>query len=317
MQPAVVILDLDGVVYIGPDAVAHAIPALNALAERGTRLTAATNNASRPATEVAEHLQRLGLRIAADDVMTSSQAAAEYLAGELPPDSPVLAVGGVGVSLALEAVGLRALRASSDLSHCDAVATQAVAVVMGFGPLVGWSDLTAAKWAIERGARWIATNTDPSVPQLYGTAPGNGAFVQLMRNVTGHEPEVIGKPKPTLFQAIVRRTGGVDALVIGDRLDTDIDGARAAGLPSLLVFTGVQGPRDLAQQPLAGWPDFVARDLRSLDGPPVPLHEADPSDPVVQAVRAAADRARGGGNPVPERAAGEGPSPLIDLRALR
>ncbi len=271
MLADVLILDLDGVVYIGPDAVPHAIDALCELAGAGMRLTAATNNASRPAAEVGEHLRRLGLDITDDDVITSAQAAAEHLAARLRAGAPVLAVGGPGVALALQEVGLTALRASMDLATSSEAADTAEALLMGYGPLVAWFDLAAAQWAIDRGRYWVATNGDPTVPQPYGRAPGNGAFVALLERSTGRAPIVIGKPQPTLFESLLRRTGARNALVIGDRLDTDIDGARAAGIRSVFVLTGVQSIADLAERPRAQWPDFIAQDMRSLLLPPVAM----------------------------------------------
>ncbi len=317
------ILDLDGVVYIGPDAVPHAITALNALAAEGTRLAAATNNANRPSSEVARHLQQLGLAIQPDDVMTSAQAAAAFLAQELPTGSPVLAVGGAGVSEALTAEGLLPLRASADLAQSSRVADQCAAVMVGYGPLVAWFDLAAAHWAIDRGKRWVATNTDPTVPLPFGRAPGNGAMVGLLERSTGRAPEVIGKPQPALFEALLERVGGTRALVIGDRLDTDIDGAIAAGIESLLVFTGVHGPQDLAARPFADWPSFVAQDLRSLQRPVVELGwvegrvECSSQHPTVQAVVAAANASWQHQPLDPPLAFPTDASPLIDIRPLR
>lgn len=317
------ILDLDGVVYIGPNAVPYAVETLNSLAASGVRITAATNNASRTAGDVAAHLRELGLAIAEADVMTSAQAAAASLAGTLPPGSPVLAVGGQGVSQALEAVGLQPLRASEDLAVCDRVADECRAVMMGYGPLVAWFDLAAAQWALDRGKRWIATNTDPIVPLPFGRAPGNGAMVGLLERSTGRTPEVTGKPRPTLFQAILRTTASQRALVIGDRLDTDIDGALAAGLESFLVFTGVHTPVDLASRAFIGWPSYVGRDLRSLERPVVEVRiregraVAASEDPTVRAVVAAANAALGLAVDVPTLVSGDDASPLIDVRALR
>lgn len=264
MRYSGLILDLDGVVYIGPDAVPHAIESLNQAAARGIRLFAATNNANRPSSVVAEHLHALGLQIEADDVVTSAWAAAQHLATVLPKSASVLAVGGEGVANALESVGLTPLRASADLDATHVAIEQAAAVLIGYGPLVAWFDLAAAHFAITRGIPWFATNTDATVPTKYGRAPGNGAMVNLLRASTGDEPIVIGKPQPGLFEACMARHGSSDLLVVGDRLDTDIDGAVATGLDSLLVLTGVHGLSDLAHQPLAHWPTFVAPDLRSL-----------------------------------------------------
>lgn len=318
MQYAAVILDLDGVVYIGADAVPYAIDALNRLASTGTILTAATNNANRPAQVVADHLQALGLQIEAANVMTSAQAAGRHLAATLPPGSSVLAVGGDGVALAITSNGLLPLRASEDLAVSDAAADQASAVLVGYGPKVAWFDLAAAHWAIERGKPWFATNTDPTVPLPYGRAPGNGAMVGLLRTSTGVEPTVIGKPKPAIFDALADQLNTRNMLVIGDRLDTDIDGALAAGMDSLLVLTGVHGVGELAARSVEQWPSFVAQDLRSLDAPVARIWMdggrvcSDTQHPLVSATMAAAQ-----GVAAPDFVPAEEPSPLIDVRALR
>ena len=320
MQYAAYILDLDGVVYIGSEAVPHAIAALNAAADRGVRLTAATNNANRPAPEVAAHLVELGLRISAEDVVTSAQAGAQELASMLPAGSEVLAVGGPGVALALEAVGLVPLRASADLEAGADSAFRAEAVMMGYGPAVAWHDLAAAHWAIQRGVPWMATNTDSTVPTKYGRAPGNGSLVRALMHASGVEPLVAGKPRPALFEATVRSLGTRDVLVIGDRLDTDIDGAAACNVDSLLVLTGVHGLADLATQPMDRWPRFIAQDLRSLTEPVVTLDVvgdavvADSSHPLAAAVAVAVKARIGQRVQIPEYVPTSGPSPVVDVR---
>lgn len=319
------ILDLDGVVYVGPDAVAHAIDALNAAHERGVRLTAATNNANRPAPDVAAHLQQLGLRIAAADVVTSAQAAAAYLARTLPAGAAVLAVGGEGVAVALAEVGLLPVRAQADLAATERAVSTVSAVMQGYGPGVAWHDLAAVHWAIARGLPWIATNTDSTVPTPFGRAPGNGSLVRAIEHASGVQPVVIGKPQPALFEAALERIGHRNALVIGDRLDTDIDGAAGCALDALMVFTGVHGFAELVGQPLARWPQFLAADLRSLTGPAVQvnLHDGvavatgDAADApfvldTVRAIQCALD----GFGEVPVFAASAAPAPIVDLRAL-
>lgn len=319
MQYAAVILDLDGVVYIGPDAVPFAIEALNDFSAQGALLTAATNNANRPAALVAEHLQDLGLRISAEHVMTSAQATARHLAAKLPAASAVLAVGGDGVEQSLRDAGLTPVRATQDLATNSDIANRVKAVVVGYGPAVAWFDLATAHWAIERGRPWFATNADPTVPLQFGRAPGNGAIVGLLRTSTSTEPTIIGKPEPALFDALADQVQTRDVLVIGDRLDTDIDGARAARMESLLVLTGVHEPSDLAKRPTETWPTYVAQDLRSLTQPVIRLTwsggavEADgpSSHPLVAAVIAAAT----GLSPSSTWSSAE-PSPLIDVRGL-
>ncbi len=318
MHYAAVILDLDGVVYIGADAVPYAVEALNAIQAQGSILAAATNNANRPAQVVAHHLHSLGLVIEAGHVMTSAQAAAKYLSTILPAGANVLAVGGDGVAEALLSEGLSPLRASQDLAMSNDVANGAAAVLVGYGPLVAWFDLATAHWAIERGKPWFATNTDPTVPLAFGRAPGNGAMVGLLIHSTGVEPVVIGKPKPTLFNALAAQLETRDILVIGDRLDTDIDGAIAAGLDSLLVLTGVHGIADLALRPTDAWPMLIAQDLRGLHAPIARIWRdggnvlADSEHPLVGALVQAA---RGTHTKI-DIAMLEA-APLVDVSALR
>jgi HAD superfamily hydrolase (TIGR01450 family) len=251
----VLLLDLDGVVYVGPEAVPHAPSALEDAVAAGLRLGYITNNASRTPATVAGHLRDLGVPAADEDVVNSAQAAADHLAGEFPPGAAVLLVGGTGLRVALEDVGLRA---TDDR-------TEAVAVVQGFSPDLGWTQLAEATHAVRSGLPWVATNLDATVPTPGGPAPGNGLLVDLVARAAGRGPDVVcGKPERALFDAAVGRTGATNALVVGDRLDTDLQGARTAGLPGLLVLTGVTGVPELLAAGPHERPVFVSHDLRGL-----------------------------------------------------
>ncbi|MEN9711580.1 MAG: hypothetical protein RL441_1572 [Actinomycetota bacterium] len=258
-----VILDLDGVVYIGEHAVPHAIESLNQIAETA-RITAATNNASRPADVVGKHLRDLGLKIEDEDVVTSAQAGAALMSSLVPQSARVLAVGGVGVDTALRQYGLHPIRATHDHESNHLLADEVAGVMQGHGTDTSWWDLSTAAWAIARGKHWIATNRDLTVPTPYGLGPGNGSLVAALEAVTGACPKVAGKPQATLFEQTAKRIGAQRPLVIGDRLDTDIDGAIAAGIDSLLVFTGVHQLKDVLDRPAHLRPTFVADDLRCL-----------------------------------------------------
>jgi hypothetical protein len=139
-----------------------------------------------------------------------------------------------------------------------------VAVVQGFGPEVGWRHLAEAVVAVRRGARHVATNTDATIPSPRGLLPGNGAMVDVVSAITGQAPLVTGKPDPAMHAECVRRTGAQRPLVIGDRLDTDIEGARRAGADSLLVLTGVTDPAALLAAVPLHRPDLVAPDAAGL-----------------------------------------------------
>jgi HAD superfamily hydrolase (TIGR01450 family) len=255
-----VVCDLDGVVYRGPEAVDHAVAALDDL---GVPVLYATNNASRPSGEVAAHLTELGLNVSARDVVTSSQAGAVELLDRLPRGATILAVGGAGVSEALLQAGFRVLRPAA---VNEVEESQIAGVLQGYGSTVTASDLAEAAYAVAGGAIWVATNTDATLPTHRGTAPGNGTLVDAVRTATGVEPTVVGKPHAPLYRLAAHRLGlgPAQVLAVGDRLDTDIAGAVATGMDSVLVLTGVDSVSTLAVAPPAHRPTYVVEDLRAL-----------------------------------------------------
>ncbi len=252
----VALLDLDGVVYVGPAAVDHAVDSLSEARSLGLRTAFVTNNASRPPGEVAGHLRELGIDAPDDSVVTSAQAGARIARQILPAGAGVLAVGGPGLDWALQEQGFRAVRT---------LAENPAAVMQGFGRNLDWSALTQACVAVSSGLPWIATNLDPIVPLPEGFGPGNGAFVRLVAQTTGRWPDhVAGKPERALMDESIIRTGATRPLVIGDRLDTDIEGARRAGVRSMLVLTGVTDLRTVLTADPHLRPDLICTDLRGL-----------------------------------------------------
>ncbi|MCU1607899.1 MAG: putative sugar phosphatase of superfamily [Modestobacter sp.] len=254
----VALLDLDGVVYVGPAAVPGVPEALDAARRSGMRLGFVTNNAARTPQEVAAHLTELGVFAEPDDVITSSQAAATVVAERMGEGARVLPIGGPGVAAALRAVGLTVVERAED---------GPTAVVQGYGPGVGWAQLAEAVVAVRGGARHVATNLDATIPSPRGVLPGNGALVGVVSAVTGQQPLVTGKPDPAMHAECVRRTGAQRPLVVGDRLDTDIEGARRAGAASMLVLSGVTDPAGLLAAGPEHRPDLLARDAAGLLSP--------------------------------------------------
>jgi HAD superfamily hydrolase (TIGR01450 family) len=251
-----VILDLDGVVYLGTEPIPGAADAIARLHSGGRRVAYATNNAGRTPTEVATLLVSLGVRATSDEVVTSPQAAGALLAQRLPPRAPVLVVGADALRAQVDAVGL---------TPVDSAQSRPVAVVQGYGPEVGWRQLAEATVAIRDGALWVATNADRTLPSPRGPLPGNGALVAALSTALDRAPDVIvGKPEPGLFVEAARRFGAQRALVVGDRLDTDIEGAHRAGMDSVLVFTGVAGARDVLDAPPDRRPTLLSPDLAGL-----------------------------------------------------
>jgi ribonucleotide monophosphatase NagD (HAD superfamily) len=200
-------------------------------------------------------------------VVTSAQAAAGLLAADLPAGSPVLVVGGEGLRRAVADAGLVPVEEAAD---------GPVAVVQGYAPTVDWALLSEGALAVRAGARWMATNLDLTLPSPRGLLVGNGALVAAVRAATGVEPEVAGKPERHLVDAALARVGAATArsapadpsgLVVGDRLDTDIACAHRAGLPSLLVLTGVSRVPELLTAAPGERPTLVGRDLSALHVP--------------------------------------------------
>ncbi|MFJ8131597.1 HAD hydrolase-like protein [Streptomyces hydrogenans] len=253
------LLDLDGVVYFaGGAAIPYAVEALGAARDGGMRLAYVTNNALRTPDAVAAHLTDLGVPTEPGDVVTSAQAVARLVAEDVPEGSRVLVVGGEGLRVALRERGLVPVESADD---------EPVAVVQGYGgPDMGWGRFAEAAYAIGRGVPWYASNTDLTIPGARGIGPGNGAAVEVVRIATGGrvEPKVAGKPRPPMHRETVLRTGAERPLVVGDRLDTDIEGAFHGGVDSLLVLTGVTDAAMLLAAVPEHRPTYVAADLRGL-----------------------------------------------------
>jgi HAD superfamily hydrolase (TIGR01450 family) len=254
----VAMLDLDGVVYIGPDAVPGVPEQLRAAAAAGMKLAYVTNNASRPPGVVAEHLTRLGIEVRAEDVVTSAQAAARLVAERVPAGSPVFVIGGEGLFVALAELGLVPVQQVDDVP---------VAVVSGFAPDLRWQTVIDGAILVRGGLPWVASNTDATVPTAHGPGLGNGVLVGVVATYANRRPVVAGKPQAPLFAETVLRVGGSRPLVVGDRLDTDIEGARNAGYDSLLVLTGVTGAAELVAAPPARRPTYLSAGLTGLATP--------------------------------------------------
>ena len=291
----VVLADLDGVVYAGADAIPYAVESINALAE--TRSVGyITNNAARTPASVAEHLSALGLAVGPDDVVTSPQAAVRLLAELIPARSTVLVVGGDGLTSEVEKAGFSVTFSSDD---------KPAAVIQGFAPSVGWTQLAEASFALQADIPWVATNTDWTIPQARGVAPGNGTLVSAVHTAVGRLPVVAGKPEIAIFDEAVRRFGAAKALFLGDRLDTDILGANRAGIDSALVLTGIDRAKQVLAADKNSRPTYILDDLRQL-WEPYPATEVS-TDPATgdRIVSVASSAVRLAGNVVSVERAGE------------
>lgn len=275
------LVDLDGVAYRGPHAIPTAPPALAAARAAGMRIVFVTNNASREPGTVADHLSSLEIPASEDEVMTAAQAAAALMLESVPAGARVLVVGGAGLRTAVAQAGYVIVGSAEDAPD---------AVVQGFSPDVSWNHLAEASYAIAAGARYFASNKDLTIPNERGTAPGNGSLVNVVVTATGVEPPGAGKPEPAMFRLAAQKAAAERPLVVGDRLDTDLKGARAAGYPGLQVLTGVDGVHDAILAPPEHRPSFLGHDLGALAAAhPEPIRTGD-----AWTVRAARVRASDG-----------------------
>jgi glycerol 3-phosphatase-2 len=251
----VALLDLDGVVYIGGIPIPGAPEALQQAKRGGMRLAYVTNNASRTPAAIAGLLA--GMNVPADeaDVVTSAQAAARLLADRLPPGAKVLVIGATALRLAVRERGLTPVS--------TAVGNPA-AVVQGYGPGIAYAALAEGGLAVRAGALFVGTNADSTLPGPRGIQPGNGSLLQVIAYATGTAPVIAGKPEPPLHRESVIRTNAKNPLVVGDRLDTDIEAAHRAGADSLLVLTGVSRPADVVLAPPTRRPTYIAETLDAL-----------------------------------------------------
>lgn len=259
-------LDLDGVVYVDRDAVPGAADHLRATRATGMRTAFITNNAARPPEAVAEHLTDLGVPAETGDIVTSAQAAAHLLRERFGDGARVVLLGGPGLEAALREEGLVPVGAEDE----------AAAVVSGYGPEVLWRDIMRVAVRVRDGLPWLASNADLTIPTAFGVAPGHGVLVETLSRFTGVTPMVAGKPERPLLDETVRRVGGERPLMVGDRLDTDIEGAHNAGVDSLLVMTGVTGLAELVSARREHRPTYVSADLGGLLTPhPAPTADGD------------------------------------------
>ncbi|WP_018685906.1 HAD-IIA family hydrolase [Actinokineospora enzanensis] len=256
------LFDLDGTIYRGGQVIPSAVDAVQAARDNHTTIRFVTNNASRSPKEVATHLTNLGIHTDPEEVSTSAQAGAAVLADKLPKDTEVLVLGTAALAAEVTAVGLTPVRRTGPDTK---------AVVQGLSQTLDWADLAEAAIAIRAGAFWVACNVDRTLPTERGLLPGNGSLVHALRVATDHEPVVAGKPAIPLMAESVKAAHARKPLVVGDRLDTDIEGAVAAGIDSLLVLTGVSTAADLIDAGEHERPTYVAADAGAVTRPAAEL----------------------------------------------
>lgn len=250
-----ILLDLDGVCYQGENVIDHVVQTLGQAHEIGWKYGFITNNASRTPEQVVAKLAGMGIKAEAGSVMTSALDAAAILKQKLPPAAKVLAIGGEGLIAAVRDAGFELV---------DTAAAKPAAVVQGYSPEITYAQLMQASYAINEGAAFIATNLDKTIPTEEGFAPGNGSLISVVVEATGKTPYAGGKPFPNIYRVAKTQNGMKNPVFVGDRLDTDIAGARAAGLKSLHVLTGVNDAVGIALAKVEERPSYLGLDLRDL-----------------------------------------------------
>lgn len=251
----VAFFDLDGVIYLGPIAVEGAVEGIAGVSAAGARVMFVTNNAARSAKAVAEHLRELGFDAGPNDLITSAQVAVEVMAKQLPAGTLLLIAGTKNLAALAESAGFRTTGSADDRPD---------AVLQGYSPHIAWGLLDEASIAVQRGATWYATNDDLNRPTDRGLVPGLGAQLAVVGTTVPQEPIVFGKPHAPMLDFAVRHTAAQRPIFVGDRIDTDIIGANRAGMPSLLVFTGAHGKREVVAAGPGERPTYVGWDLRAL-----------------------------------------------------
>ncbi len=249
-RPGNVVFDLDGVVFLGAEVISGAGPTLEAIAATGTKVLFATNNATKTVAHIASRIESMtGFAPAADAVVTSATALVAALG---VADDPVLMVGEAGLAETLETAG-RTITEDPNT---------ALTVVIGLDRAITYDKLERASTAVRRGARFIATNTDVTFPTPDGPVPGAGSIVAAVAAASGSDPEVAGKPHQAMVRHISERLGPGDTWMVGDRPETDLALARAAGWTAVLALSGITGAA--AEVPPHLTPDITVESIADL-----------------------------------------------------
>jgi phosphoglycolate/pyridoxal phosphate phosphatase family enzyme len=269
-----VIFDLDGVIYRGDQPVPGASDLVDFLHRNTVAVRFATNNSTATRRAYVDRLAGMGIHAGADEIVTSTSATIEHLRRHAPDVRSVLALGAEGMQTELREGGFDVtMAASAAARHPGGPLDRAYdAVIVGLDPSVDYPRLSSAMAAIAGGARLVATNADARYPTPAGFLPGAGAIVAALATATGATPEVIGKPAPAMFTAILEAAGvgEHDVVVVGDNPDADVAGAHRAGCGAILVLTGVADADSVAVLTGERVPDAVASgpdEVRALLAP--------------------------------------------------
>jgi 4-nitrophenyl phosphatase len=253
------ILDMDGVLWHGETPVPGLVDFFNTLDQLNIGYVMATNNATRTAEMYVDKFRRFGLNISPRKILTSAETTAAHLQSRYEAGTPVYVVGAEGLHTALETRGFEIITADEVRNGA-----RSPLVVIGFTPYAIYEELAMAALLVDNGADFVGTNPDPSVPNELGPLPGAGSLLAVITTSTGVSPRIIGKPEPVMFEHAVERLGSSkeNTAMVGDRLSTDVAGAKAAGLWAILVLSGIAEEQEI--QDAVYKPDFVFTDIAEL-----------------------------------------------------
>lgn len=254
---------MDGVLWRGETPMVGLAPFFRTLDELRINFVLATNNATKVATQYAEKLARFGVSVSPDVILTSSEATASYLQDHFQAGATAYVVGEDGLRQAMAAHGFQLLVNGAANGMIDAH-DHADVVVVGFTRHACYRQLASAAYLVNKGALFVGTNPDVTFPHEVGPLPGAGAYLAFIQAATNREPVVVGKPGRAIYEEALRRLGatGDETAMVGDRLETDIAGAQAAGLRSILLMSGVTSRETLAASETR--PDFVLENIQEL-----------------------------------------------------
>lgn len=257
------ILDMDGVLWRGDTPMPGLADFFQALRDSRINFVLATNNATKVATQYAEKLERFGVSVPASAILTSAEATAAYLADQLPSGATAYVVGEAGLRQALEVQGFDLVPEDSD-GHFSDSDFHADVVVVGFTRYACYRHLAIAVHLVNNGALFVGTNPDVTFPHELGSMPGAGAYLAFIEAATNRQPVVVGKPGTAIFEEALRRLGAAqdETAMVGDRLETDIAGAKAAGIRTIMLLSGVTNRQKLAATDVR--PDFVYENIQEL-----------------------------------------------------
>lgn len=249
------LIDLDGVVWIGREPVPGSPQALAALLESGKQVVFVTNNPARPPAAYAERLRSLGVKVGEDRIVTAGMVAARLAAEAAGPGGSAFVIGAAPLKEMVAATGTRVLEGEE--------ARGAGAVVVSGHRGFDYDELLTAKLALDGGAALVATSHDPTMPMPGGEWPGTGSILAAVETASGRTAEIAGKPEGHLFEMALEAIGSPKRVaMIGDRISSDIEGGRRAGLETILVLSGTT-TREQAEAAEPG-PDHVVESLSAL-----------------------------------------------------